>query len=105
MAQKFNDGNFQTEVLDYKGIALIDFFADWCGPCKMMAPVIDGLATEYEGKVKIGKVNIDENMNLAQKYRVMTIPTIILFKDGEVKETTVGVVSKDKLVAIIKKYE
>ena len=105
MAQKFNDGNFQTEVLDYKGLALIDFFADWCGPCKMMAPIIDGLATEYEGKVKIGKVNIDENMGLAQKYRVMSIPTIILFKDGEAKETTVGAVSKDKLVEMIKKYE
>lgn len=104
MAQKFNDGNFQTEVLDYKGLALIDFFADWCGPCKMMAPIIDGLATEYEGKVKIGKVNIDENMGLAQKYKVMSIPTIILFKDGEVKETTVGAVSKDKLVEIIKKF-
>ena len=105
MAQKFQEDNFNVEVLNATEPVLVDFYADWCGPCKMMAPVIDGLATEYEGKVKIGKVNIDENMNLAQKYRVMTIPTIILFKDGEVKETTVGVVSKDKLVAIIKKYE
>ena len=104
MAQKFHDDDFQTEVLDYKGIVLVDFFADWCGPCKMMSPIVDTLSEEYEGKIKVGKVNIDENMKLAQKYRVMTIPTIMLFQNGEVKETSIGAVSKEKLVDMIKPY-
>lgn len=76
---------------------LVDFFADWCGPCKMMAPVVEQLAEELEGKAKVGKLNIDENMDIAEKYRVMNIPTFLIFKDGQEKERIVGAVSKNEL--------
>ncbi len=105
MAQKFQEDNFNVEVLNATEPVMVDFFADWCGPCKMMAPIIDELSEEYKDIVKIGKVNIDDNMNLAQKYRVLSIPTIMIFVDGEAKESVVGAVSKDKLVEIIQKYK
>lgn len=94
---KFTAENFEKEVLQAQGTVLVDFYADWCGPCKMMAPIVAGLADAYEGKCKVGKCNIDENMELAGKYRVMSIPTIILFKAGEAVSTTVGAVSKNEL--------
>lgn len=97
MAFKFQDANFQTEALESSIPVVVDFYADWCGPCKMMSPVIDELATEYEGKVKIGKVNTDENRAIASKYNIMSIPTIIFIKDGEVVETTVGALPKQVL--------
>lgn len=105
MAQKFQEDNFNVEVLNATEPVLVDFFADWCGPCKMMAPVVDELAKEYEGVVKIGKLNIDENITLAQKYRVMSIPTFMVFVDGEAKETHVGAISKERLMEIIDKYK
>ncbi|WP_054740092.1 thioredoxin [Cellulosilyticum ruminicola] len=97
MAFKFEDGNFQTEVLESSIPVVVDFYADWCGPCKMMSPVIDELATEYEGEVKIGKINTDENRAIASKYNVMSIPTIILIKDGQVVDTVVGALPKTVL--------
>ncbi len=97
MAFKFEDGNFQTEALESSIPVVVDFYADWCGPCKMMSPVIDELATEYEGKVKIGKINTDENRAIASKYNVMSIPTIILIKDGQVVDTVVGALPKTAL--------
>ena len=105
MSLKFTDENFEAEVLKNEGLAIVDFYADWCGPCKMMAPIVDALATEYEGTVKIGKLNVDDSMGIAQKYRVMSIPTIIFFKNGEAVDTIVGAVSKEQLVEKINQYK
>lgn len=98
MAFKFTDINFEEEALRSDVLVLVDFYADWCGPCKMLGPVVEELAAEYEGKVKIGKLNVDENGNTAAKYNVMTIPTLIFIKNGNVAESIVGVVSKEVLV-------
>ena len=97
MAYVFNNGNFEQEVLNSDVPVVVDFYADWCGPCKMMAPIVDQIATEYAGKVKIGKINVDENIELAQKYRVMSIPTFVFFKNGEAVATVVGGMSKNDL--------
>ena len=80
---------------------LVDFFAEWCGPCKMMSPVVDELSREYEGRLKVGKVNVDENTNVAQQYRVMSIPTILLIKNGQVVDQVVGAVPKAQLTGKI----
>ncbi|MBE5966986.1 MAG: thioredoxin [Lachnospiraceae bacterium] len=97
MAFKFTDANFQKEALESDLPVLVDFYADWCGPCKMMAPVVEELAGEYEGKFKIGKLNVDEEPNTAEKYRVMSIPTMLVIKDGQPVDTIVGAVPKKKL--------
>lgn len=102
MANTFNDDNFEQEVLKSDIPVLVDFYADWCGPCKMMSPVVEQIAAEYAGKVKVGKINVDESQKTAQKYNVMSIPTFIVFKNGEATETLVGAVSKDVLVEKIK---
>ena len=81
---------FKTEALESDKLVLVDFYADWCGPCKMMAPIIDELAEEYEGSVKIGNLNIDENPETTRQYRVMSIPTMIIIKNGEVVDNLVG---------------
>ncbi|HHU72916.1 MAG TPA: thioredoxin [Clostridiales bacterium] len=98
MALKFTDENFQSEVLESDIPVLVDFYADWCGPCKMMSPVIEELAGEYEGTVKVGKLNVDEQPSTAQKYRVMSIPTMLVIKNGQPVETIVGAVSKSSIV-------
>lgn len=105
MSMKFTDENFEAEVLKAEGLALVDFYADWCGPCKMMAPIIDALASEYEGSVKIGKLDVDASSSTTAKYRVMSIPTLLFFKNGEVVETIVGAVSKDELVEKINQHK
>ena len=97
MEYKFTSADFEKEVLQSDKPVLVDFFADWCGPCKMMAPVVEQLAEELEGKAKVGKLNIDENMDIAEQYRVMNIPTFLIFKDGQEKERIVGAVSKNEL--------
>ena len=95
MELKFTDANFNQEALEAKELVVVDFYADWCGPCKMMAPIIEQLAEEYSGSVKIGKLNVDENPATAQKFRVMSIPTILFIKNGNVVDTIVGAVSKN----------
>jgi thioredoxin 1 len=98
MAQQFNESNFQSEVIDSTQPVLVDFWAEWCGPCKMIGPVIDQLSGEVEGQAKVGKVNVDEARELAVKYGVRSIPLLLFFKDGEVKDQIVGAnVTKDML--------
>ena len=97
MAFKFTDSNFEEEAIKASVPVVVDFYADWCGPCKMIGPVIEELAKDYEGKVKIGKVNTDENRGVATKYNVMSIPTIIFLKNGQVVDTVVGAVPKTVL--------
>lgn len=98
---KLTSENFQKEVVDAKGTVLVDFYADWCGPCKMMSPVIDNIADEYSDKVKVGKINIDENQNLAVEYNVMSIPTIMIFKNGKLQHTFVGVRDKKEILDVL----
>lgn len=95
----FTDANFQTEVLSSGQPVLVDFWAPWCGPCKMIAPTIDTLATEFTGKVRVGKLNTDDNPQTATQYNVSAIPTVLVFKGGQVVDKFVGVVNKDKLTA------
>ncbi len=90
--------NFDSEVLNSDMPVIVDFWASWCGPCKMLAPVIEELAKELDGKVKVGKVNVDEQNELAAKYQIMSIPTVLLFKNGEVAATSVGVRPKEQLL-------
>ncbi|HHT96926.1 MAG TPA: thioredoxin [Clostridiales bacterium] len=105
MALKFTDENFQKQVLESEILVLVDFYADWCGPCKMMSPVIEELAEQYQDTVKIGKINVDEEPNTAQEYKVMTIPTLLFIKEGKVLETIIGVVSKSSLSEKIDLYK
>lgn len=103
MEYKFTADNFESEVLKAEVPVLVDFYADWCGPCKMMAPVIAQMAEKYDGKVKVGKCNIDEEDGLARMYRVMNIPNMKIFVKGEAVGNIVGAVSPDELEAEIKK--
>lgn len=97
MAIVINDSNFEVEVLKSEMPVLVDFYADWCGPCKMMGPVVESLATDLEGKVKVGKLDVDQSRKTAMKYNIMTVPTFLVFKEGTVVDTIVGAVSKDRL--------
>ncbi len=94
---KITDKNFNKEVLESDKVVLIDFWAPWCAPCRMMGPVIEQLAAEYDGKAKVGKVNVDEETGLAQQFQVMSIPTIVLMKNGKVINQLIGVRSKAEL--------
>ena len=90
MAKIFTSGNFQEEVLSKKGLVVVDFFAEWCGPCKMMAPSIEKLAEEFEGKATIGKLDVDASGDISQQFDIQSIPTVIYFKDGQVVDKSVG---------------
>lgn len=96
------EATFENEVINSDIPVLVDFWATWCGPCRMLAPIIEEIANEYEGKVKVGKVNVDEQSALAAKYGIMSIPTLILFKNGEIAEKTVGLRSKEQIKELIK---
>jgi len=101
MAKVFTDQNFEQEVLNSQKPVLVDFWAPWCGPCQMMGPIIEQLVEELEGKVVVGKLNVDENPQMAQKYGVMSIPTLLIFKDGQVVEQFVGVQPKEVLKQVL----
>ncbi len=94
--QELTDSNFQSEVLNSDKPVLVDFWAEWCMPCKMLGPTIDQIAAEYEGKAKVGKVDTDSNREVSVKYGIQAIPTVLLFKGGEVKKKFVGLTSKDQ---------
>ena len=98
---KFTTENFNAEVIESDKPVLVDFYADWCGPCKMMAPVIEEIAQEYEGKVKVGKLNVDDNPEISEQFDIMSIPTLIFFKGGQPANRSTGVIAKEKIVEII----
>ncbi len=99
---KITEDNFESEVLQSQKPVIIDFYAEWCGPCKMMSPVIDSIAEELGEAVKVGKVNSDENIELAEKYSIMSIPTIMIFKNGNLDKTFVGVTDKSTIIEAVK---
>ncbi|MGI6174359.1 MAG: thioredoxin [Christensenellales bacterium] len=94
--------NFASEVLNYKGLVLVDFWASWCGPCRMLAPVIEEIAKENAGTLKVGKVNVDNEPELAQKYGIQSIPTVLLFQDGKPVAKHIGYAAKERLEAMWK---
>jgi thioredoxin 1 len=89
------DQNFQTEVLESKLPVLVDFWAQWCAPCRIVSPIVEELAKEYEGKLKVGKLNVDENIQTSQTYGIMSIPSLLIFKEGKVVKTMIGAQSKE----------
>ena len=93
----FTTENFTQEVLNSDKPVMVDFYADWCGPCKMLSPVVESLEPAYEGRVKIGKINVDDNPEIAEKYGVMSIPALIFFKGGEAVDQTVGVIPQSEI--------
>ena len=97
MAKHFTDASWDTEVLQSDKPVLVDFWAEWCGPCRMIGPLVEELATEYEGKALIGKLNVDENPGVATKYGIRSIPTLLVFKGGEIVDKIVGAVPKSML--------
>ncbi len=102
MELKFTEDNFEAEVLKSDKVVLVDFYADWCGPCKMMAPIVEKLAEEYEGQAVIGKLNIDDAPLVARNYRVLSIPTLMFFKDGKEADRIVGATDKADVEAKLK---
>ena len=104
MALEFTDANFKTDVLDSDKLSVVDFWAEWCGPCRAIGPVIEELAKDYDGKVNIGKVNVDNNHQVATNYGITSIPAILFVKGGEVVDKIVGAQSKSAFVKMIEKH-
>ncbi len=100
---EINDANFETEVLQSSQPVLADFWAEWCGPCKMLGPVLEEIALEHNGRVKVAKVNVDTNSELAERFGIQSIPTLLYFANGELRDKTVGVVSKPAIVSRLEK--
>ncbi len=105
MALELTDANFQTEVLDSDTLTVVDFWAEWCGPCRAIGPVIEDLAKEYEGKVKVGKVNVDNNPQISTNYGITSIPAILFLKNGEVVDKLVGAQPKANFVKKIEQHK
>lgn len=94
MAKEFNDSNFQTEVLSSDKLSVVDFWAEWCGPCRMVGPIVEELSKEYDGKAVIGKLDVDSNPNVSMQFGIRNIPTLLIFKNGQVVDKQVGVAPK-----------
>jgi thioredoxin 1 len=103
MANNVTDADFQKEVLEAQGLVIVDFWAEWCTPCKMLGPIIEELAEEYLGKVKVFKLNVDENSETASKYQVLSIPVVKFFKDGKLVDNIIGMQPKENFKAMIEK--
>lgn len=97
MVIEITDSNFEKEVLQAKGAVLVDVSAEWCGPCKTLAPVIDAVAGEYKDKIKVGKIDVDKSPNVPQKYNVLSVPTLLFFRDGKLIDQTIGLIPKQTL--------
>jgi len=104
MEIQVNDDNFQKEVLESGGLVLVDFWAPWCMPCRMLAPTIEEIANEMEGKVKVCKMNVDESIKYPQQYGIMSIPTVMLFKNGQTVETMIGLQPKEEIIKTIQEH-
>ena len=103
-ANEITDSNFETDVLGSDKPVLVDFWAEWCGPCRMIAPTVEAVAEAYQGKAGVYKMNVDENMNVPQQYGIRGIPTLILFKGGQEQERIVGAVTREAITRVIEKY-
>lgn len=101
---ELSDNNFETEILKTDKVALVDFWAVWCGPCRAIAPAVESLAKEYDGKLKVGKMNVDDHQGVPQRYEIKSIPTLLIFKGGHVVGQIVGAVPKAKIEEAIKKH-
>ena len=104
MLMEINEGNFESEVKQSDIPVLADLWAPWCGPCKALTPIVEKVATQFEGKLKVVKINIDDNPAIATQYGVMSIPTLLFFVNGEVKEQLIGLVAKEKIVKKVENY-
>jgi thioredoxin 1 len=102
--QIFTDGNFDSTVVKADKPVLVDFWAEWCGPCRRLAPTVEALASDYDGKVAVGKLNVDENPNTAGRFSIRGIPTILIFKGGQIVESVVGLTDKDHLKQLLDKH-
>jgi len=103
-ANEVTDTNFESDVLGSDKPVLVDFWAEWCGPCRMIAPTVEAIAEEYQGKAGVNKMNVDENMNIPQQYGIRGIPTLILFKGGQEQERIVGAVTREAIARVVEKY-
>jgi len=101
---EFTEQNFEQEVLKSDKPVLVDFWAVWCAPCRVIAPAVEAIASEYAGRAKVGKLNVDENLSVASRYQIRGIPTLLLFKNGEVQEQIVGVMSKETIGKLLDKH-
>jgi len=102
---EINEANFESEVVQSNQPVLVDFWAEWCGPCKMLGPVLEEIALEHNGRVKVAKVNVDTNSQLAERFGIQSIPTLLYFANGEIRDKTVGVLSKPAIVSRLEKLD